>query len=61
MTKAAEGFARGQGISAADLIKEGEYTWAQVVNKGKWWKKYCPLFHFSYHRAQFHEKHALGR
>lgn len=44
VTKAAEGFARGQGISAADLIKEGEYTWAQVVNKGKWWKKYCPLF-----------------
>lgn len=35
VTRAAEGFARGQGISASDLIKEGEYTWAQVVNKGK--------------------------
>lgn len=44
VTKAAEGFARGQGISAADLIKEGEYTWAQVVNKGKQWKKFCLLF-----------------
>ena len=42
MTKAAEGFARGQGISAADLIKEGEYTWAQVVNKGKMVEEILP-------------------
>ncbi len=34
-TKAAQGFARGQHIDASQLIKEGEYTWAEVVNKGK--------------------------
>lgn len=34
-TKAAMGFARGQHIDAKDLICEGEYTWAEVVNKGK--------------------------
>lgn len=34
-TKAAIGFARGQHIEAENLIKDGEYTWAEVVNKGQ--------------------------
>ncbi len=34
-TRAAQGFARGQGIDASQLVKEGEYTWAHVVNAGK--------------------------
>jgi len=34
-TRAAQGFARGQHIDPSELIKEGDYTWANVVNKGK--------------------------
>lgn len=34
-TKAAQGFARGQHIDPSELVKEGDYTWAYVVNKGK--------------------------
>ena len=34
-TRAAQGFARGQHIDPSQLIKEGDYTWANVVNKGK--------------------------
>ena len=34
-TKAAQGFARGQGISASDLVRDGEYVWADIVNAGK--------------------------
>lgn len=34
-TRAAEGFARGLGISADDLVREGDYVWANVVNVGK--------------------------
>lgn len=34
-TRAAQGFARGQHIDPSELIREGEYTWAHVVNKGK--------------------------
>ena len=34
-TRAAQGFARGQGIDASELVKEGDYTWAHVVSQGK--------------------------
>lgn len=34
-TRAAQGFARGQHIDPSELIREGEYTWAHVVNEGK--------------------------
>ncbi len=34
-TKAAQGFARGQHIDPSQLVKEGEYTWAEVINKGQ--------------------------
>lgn len=34
-TKAAQGFARGQGISADALVRDGEYVWADIVNAGK--------------------------
>lgn len=34
-TRAAQGFARGQHIDPSQLVKEGDYTWAHVVNKGK--------------------------
>ena len=34
-TKAALGFARGQHIDPSQLVKEGEYTWAEVINKGQ--------------------------
>ena len=34
-TRAAQGFARGQHIDPADLVKEGDYTWAYVKNEGK--------------------------
>ena len=34
-TRAAQGFARGQHIDPSQLVKEGEYTWANVVNKGR--------------------------
>ena len=34
-TRAAQGFARGQHIDPSQLVKEGDYTWAHVVNQGK--------------------------
>ncbi len=34
-TRAAEGFARGLGISADALVREGDYVWADIVNVGK--------------------------
>ena len=34
-TRAAQGFARGQHIDPSQLVKEGDYTWAHVVNEGK--------------------------
>lgn len=34
-TRAAQGFARGQHIDPSELVKEGDYTWAHVVNQGK--------------------------
>ncbi|MDY6085118.1 MAG: glycine--tRNA ligase subunit beta [Dialister sp.] len=34
-TKAALGFARGQHIDVEKLTRDGEYTWAEVVNAGK--------------------------
>lgn len=34
-TRAAQGFARGQHIDPKDLVKEGDYTWAYIVNRGK--------------------------
>ena len=34
-TRAAEGFARGLGISADALVRDGDYVWADVVNVGK--------------------------
>lgn len=35
LTKAAAGFARGQQVNPEDLIKEGDYVWAEVVHKGE--------------------------
>lgn len=34
-TRAAQGFARGAHIDPADLVKEGNYVWAEIVNAGK--------------------------
>lgn len=34
-TRAAQGFARGQHIDPKDLVREGDYTWAYVVNRGR--------------------------
>ena len=34
-TKAALGFAKGQHIDPSELVKDGEYTWAEVVNRGR--------------------------
>lgn len=34
-TRAAQGFARGQHIDPSALVKEGDYVWAEIVNKGK--------------------------
>lgn len=34
-TRAAQGFARGQHIDPSQLVKEGDYTWAHVVNQGR--------------------------
>lgn len=34
-TRAALGFAKGQHIDVKKLIRDGEYTWAEVVNAGK--------------------------
>lgn len=34
-TRAAQGFARGQHIDPSELVKEGDYTWAHVVNQGR--------------------------
>lgn len=34
-TRAAQGFARGAHIDPADLVKEGNYVWAEIVNEGK--------------------------
>lgn len=34
-TRAAQGFARGAHIDPADLVKEGSYVWAEIVNEGK--------------------------
>lgn len=34
-TRAAQGFARGAHIDPADLVIEGNYVWAEIVNEGK--------------------------
>lgn len=34
-TRAAQGFARGQHIDPSALVKDGDYVWAEIVNKGK--------------------------
>lgn len=34
-TRAAQGFARGAHIDPADLVKDGNYVWAEIVNEGK--------------------------
>lgn len=34
-TRAAQGFARGQHVDPASLVKKGNYVWAEVVNHGK--------------------------
>lgn len=34
-TRAAQGFARGAHIDPADLVKEGNYVWAEIVNEGR--------------------------
>lgn len=34
-TRAAQGFAKGQHIDPSALVKEGDYVWAEIVNKGK--------------------------
>lgn len=41
-TKAALGFARGQHVDPSSLVKEGNYTWANVVNKGKTLEEILP-------------------
>lgn len=34
-TRALQGFARSQKVEIESIVKDGEYTWANIVNKGK--------------------------
>lgn len=53
-TKAAEGFARGQGISADQLIEKDGYVWAQVNQEGKDTLEILPeIFSEILHKLQF--------
>lgn len=41
-TRAAQGFARGQHVDPKDLVKDGNYVWAETVNPGKATKDVLP-------------------